>query len=108
MHLFVLDLFTPARLEVVMRRLDAVLERDGTWLCADFAPPEGPMLRRLAQRALLAGLYGAFGAACAVEARRLPPIGPAFERLGYRPERQAGGAAGLLHTAIWRRAGGTS
>jgi ubiquinone/menaquinone biosynthesis C-methylase UbiE len=102
-HYF-LDLFPDEQLAVVMEVLSRRLRYGGRWACADFAPPASRGPRRGLQTALLASLYGFFRVTCSIPARRLPPIRRRFAELGFQAEREATPAAGVLWTAVYRRA----
>ncbi len=101
---YFLDLFEPAEMMRVMRRLAGTLEPKGIWLCTDFVQPRGSGARPRAQAALIRTLYAFFGTVCKIRPRRLPPIEAGFRTLGLAPVRDRTLAAGLLRSTVYRRA----
>jgi SAM-dependent methyltransferase len=96
---FVLDLFAPVTLEVVMDRLDAGLVPGGAWLFADFVLDRaGPL-----GRATVPALYAFFRAVCRIEARRLPDFDAVFARRGFRVVAESRRAGGLLAARLLAR-----
>lgn len=93
---FVLDLFGDEGLERVVARLDGALAPGGRWLFADFVLDRAGA----AGRALVAGLYAFFRAACGIEARRLPDFDAAFARRGYVVRAESRRAGDLLAARI--------
>lgn len=96
---FFLDLFAPAELAAVVRRLSAVAAPGATWLVADFVPP-----RRWWQRGLLAVLYPFFRLTTGLQTRRLPDWPAALRAAGWKPGAARGFVGGAVEAQMWRPA----
>lgn len=93
---FLFDLFPPAELDALLRRLQRHTHPGTRWLLADFAPP-----RRGWQRGLQWLMYRFFGLTSGVRGRQLPDIAGALARLGLRPAWEQRWADGLVQAGKW-------
>lgn len=101
--LFLLDCFTADEVRALVPRLAGALAPKGIWLFADFAlPPAG--WRRLRARLWVWFLYVAFGWMTGLRVRALPPSEAILRENGFVPEATWSGSAGLLTSAVFRRA----
>lgn len=93
---FLFDLFPPAELAAMLRRLHQHAHPDTRWLVADFAPP-----RHGWQRGLQWLMYRFFGLTAGVRGRQLPDIAGALTRWGLRPSWEQNWASGLVQAGVW-------
>jgi SAM-dependent methyltransferase len=99
---FFLDCFRPAELAAVVRRVAAACAPEALWAAGDFrVPPSGAP--RLAAQLLLAGLYGFFGLAARLPARRLTDPSPLLVAEGFRLLDEVSHLRGLLSARLWLR-----
>jgi SAM-dependent methyltransferase len=99
---FFLDCFRPAELAAVVRRVAAACAPDALWVDGDFrVPPSG--WRRPAAQLLLAGLYGFFGIAARLPARRLTDPAPLLAAEGFAQSDEVSRLGGLLSSRLWVR-----
>ena len=96
---FFLDVFSPAELPRVMGTLSGRLTREGRWLFADFCPPLAGW-----RAALVWLMYRFFRLSTGLTNQHLSDFRRHFTALGFRPENAARLAAGMILSAIWRRA----
>jgi tRNA (cmo5U34)-methyltransferase len=94
---FFLDLFEPARLQAIVTRLRAALAPGGSWLLADFGPPQAWW-----HRLLLKLMYWFFGFTTGIRARQRPPIKAALRRTGLRPEAAGQFFGQMIEASVWR------
>jgi SAM-dependent methyltransferase len=99
---FFLDCFRPAELAAVVRRVAAACASDALWVDGDFrVPPSGR--QRLAAQLLLAALYGFFGIAARLPARRLTDPAPLLVAEGFAMAEEVSHLRGLLSARLWVR-----
>lgn len=96
---FLLDLFPPPDLRMLLQRLQAACRPEARWLVADFCPP-----RTWWQRGLLAVMYRFFRLTANVQARQLPPWPAELARLGWRRFAHAQFFRGLIAAAAYQTA----
>ncbi len=98
---FVLDVFAPTELPLVVARLSAVAAPGAAWLVADFAPP-----RTRWQRALLAVMYRFFRLTAGLRTQTLPDWPAALLAAGWYPHRTAHFVRGAVRGGTWHRTSG--
>jgi ubiquinone/menaquinone biosynthesis C-methylase UbiE len=99
---FVLDCFSSAQTEALIRRLSAAMRPAACWLWADFHLPLSGLARWHAQ-AWLALLYGFFRWQTGIEARILPAAEAMIEGEDFRCVSAREFRAGLIRGAEYRR-----
>ena len=95
---FLLDLFPPNELRVLLQRLQAVCKPGAPWLVADFCPPSAWW-----QRLLLATMYWFFRLTAGIEAQRLPPWPEELARLGLSKQWSKQFFGGMVEAAVFGR-----
>jgi SAM-dependent methyltransferase len=99
---FFLDCFRPAELAAVVHRVAAACAPDALWVDGDFrVPPSG--WQRPAAQLLLAGLYGFFGLAARLPARRLTDPASLLAAEGFALAAEVSRLRGLLSARLWFR-----
>lgn len=96
---FLLDLFPPQRLRLLMQKLAAALVPGGGWLFADFWPVQQPLLWW--QCLLVFGMYTFFGLLSGVKARKLPDYGLHFDELKLREEFSQAFYGGMIQGKVF-------
>lgn len=94
---FFLDLFEPARLQLLLQALQKTRKPGAPWLLADFAPAQTWW-----QRALLTAMYQFFRLTTGISGRTLPPFREGLARLGLRQQHSASFFGGLVEAAVWQ------
>jgi cyclopropane fatty-acyl-phospholipid synthase-like methyltransferase len=97
---FFLDCLTTVEVEALARRVRAHVGLGGRWVVSEFAVPVGP--GAMAARAVIAGLYAAFGVMTGLRVRRLPDYASALEGAGFVLEDRRRLMGGLLVSDVWR------
>jgi SAM-dependent methyltransferase len=97
---FVLDCFAEHELAAIVARLDTALDPGGHWLLADFRIPPGRW-QALRARFWLRVMYGFFGVAAGLKARRLVDPTPLLEAVGLRRLEDEDHDAGFIGSALW-------
>ncbi|SFG35032.1 class I SAM-dependent methyltransferase [Pontibacter chinhatensis] len=100
---FLLDLFPPQRLQVLMSKLAAALSPDGQWLFADFWPVQQPA--PWWQHLLIRGMYTFFGWLSNVQATQLPDYKAHFDALGFREKYSQPFYGGMVQAKALERVG---
>jgi ubiquinone/menaquinone biosynthesis C-methylase UbiE len=99
---FVLDCFTEAQLERILRGLAMAATADARWLAADFNEPrEGPA--RWRAQAILAVMYVFFRWATGIAAEKLPVVDGLMEKQGFVLRSRRMFEWGLLRSDLWAR-----
>ncbi len=99
---FFLDCFRPAELAAVVRRVAMKCAPEALWVDGDFRVPHSGAAR-LTARFLLAGLYGFFGVAARLSARRLTDPAPLLVAEGFTQIGEISYLRGLLSGRLWVR-----
>lgn len=99
---FFLDCFRPAELAAVVRRVASACAPVAVWVDGDFRVPLSGR-ERFAARLLLAILYGFFGLAVRLPARRLTDPAPLLATEGFALAEEASRLRGLLSARLWVR-----
>lgn len=97
---FLLDLFEPVRLRVIVERLRGALAPGGSWLLADFGPP-----KTWWHRALLHLMYWFFGLTTGISARHRPPIEATLRRVGLASKAAGQFFGRMVEASVWRETG---
>lgn len=100
--MFFLDCFDGRQTRDLIARIAAVLDRDASWLWADFRIPERGVARLWA-RATVALLYAFFRWETGIAARELPPAEAAIEEAGFDRVDQRDLYAGIVRAARFVR-----
>ncbi|MFT2009067.1 class I SAM-dependent methyltransferase [Pontibacter sp. 13R65] len=98
---FLLDLFLPHRLHLLMNRLANSLAPEGLWLFSDFWPVATPPLWW--QQLLLKSMYTFFGMVSQVRARSLPDFKSHFEQLQLEEVYSSSYAKGMVQSKVFQR-----
>jgi len=99
---FFLDCFPPGTLAEIVAKLARCAAPDAVWLVVDFAVPvRGPT--RWRAQAVHALMYGFFGLAVGLSARRLTPPDDMLRAHGFRLAGRREFEWGLLRADLWRR-----
>lgn len=102
---FFLDCFRPDQLTALIRRLAEGAAPHATWLLADFAVPASGW-RRWRARFIVGLLYVFFRLTTRLRASRLTPPDELLRATGFRLLQRREWSLGLVHSDLWRRAGG--
>lgn len=101
---FFLDLFSPALLEGIARRLLGALAPGGWWLASDFVRPGGPRLRRAGAALLFSAMYLFFRLTCGLSATTLPDWQALLARLGLKSVKSCYFYHGLIRAVACQKA----
>ncbi len=97
---FFLDVFAPAALPGVIRRVQAALRPGAAWLVTDFGPP-----RTAWQRGLLTVMYRFFGLTAGLQNQTLPDWPAALTAAGWHPTTaEQAFVGGAVRAGGWRKA----
>jgi ubiquinone/menaquinone biosynthesis C-methylase UbiE len=99
---FFLDCFRPTELAAVVRRVAGVCSANCAWVDGDFREPTKGW-ERIAARLTLATMYGFFGVATRLRARKLTDPAPLLVAEGFRLEAEASRLRGFLSSRLWVR-----
>jgi ubiquinone/menaquinone biosynthesis C-methylase UbiE len=102
--LLFLDCFPEVEARALVEKLTAAAQPGALWLFSDFAVPAAGF-RRWRARVWLALLYFFFRRTTRLSARVLPDATASFRRNGWELAARHDWQAGLLTSALWRRAG---
>jgi SAM-dependent methyltransferase len=99
---FFLDCFRPAELTAVVRRVAAACAPSAVWVDGDFrVPPKG--WQRFAAQFLLSVMYGFFGMATRLSARRLTDAALLLTAEGFTLADETSRLRGFLSARLWIR-----
>ena len=101
---FFLDLFSPALLERISKRLLAALAPGGWWLASDFVCPQGSGLRRAGAALLFNSMYLFFRLTCGLSATALPDWQALLTGFGLKPVKSCYFYHGLIRAVAYRKA----
>jgi hypothetical protein len=100
---FLLDLFTPPNLRLLLQRLQAVSQSNAVWLVTDFCPP-----RTWWQHLLLKVMYLFFRLTANINAKQLPPWPTELARLKLHRIAHEHFLGGMVEAAVFRKEPGLS
>jgi hypothetical protein len=98
---YFLDCFTPEHLDRIIRKATALCRPGAPWVITDFAVPDSGLarVRALAVHRLM---YGFFGLATRLPARRMTAPDPFLTACGFRLVDRTESEWGLLRSDVWR------
>lgn len=97
---FFLDCLTAEECAALAAKLCGAAAPHALWLVSEFAIPRaGPM--RIIARAVVCGLYRAFGWMTGLPVRRLPQYAAALQAAGFALQKHRGSLGGLLTSQLW-------
>jgi SAM-dependent methyltransferase len=99
---FFLDCLTTEEAQRLAEKLRSSASPDAVWIVSEFAAPEG-WFGRLVARAIIGGLYAAFGLLTGLRVRSLPDHSAALGASGFVLERRRVWLSGLLVSELWSR-----
>lgn len=97
---FLLDLFKPAPLQLLMQNLERKLNPGGLWLLADFAPENST---RFWQKALFKTMIGFFKVVSNLQANQLPDLKAAFQKFPLVPVQEKFYYRRLIKAVIYKK-----
>jgi ubiquinone/menaquinone biosynthesis C-methylase UbiE len=97
---FFLDCFFPHQLEQLFDSVSPHAIPGAQWVISEFAIPRNPFAAYLA-RAIIGGLYRAFGWTTGLRVRALPDYAASLLRRGFLPMHDRRYLAGLLCSQLW-------
>lgn len=98
---FFLDCLSTAEVSILVNRVAPHLAPEALWLLSEFAVPRGWFFARMG-KAVIFGLYQAFGWITGLPVRALPEYEAALQRAGMRLVESRGWLKGLLVAQLWR------
>lgn len=98
---FFLDCLTEAEMDHMVARLRPRLDPGARWVVSEFQIPEGRRLKIWLARAMIAGLYSAFGMLTGLTVREIPPWRRLLRSHGFEPKARRGWLGGLLVAEVW-------
>ena len=97
---FVLDVFTPAEVDAIARRVRSIAPQ-GKWLISEFHVCKTSAFSRAASRACIAAMYAFFKLATGVEASEVPDFALVLEKHGFVRLLQHRSWGGFMVSELW-------
>jgi SAM-dependent methyltransferase len=100
---FFLDLFSPALLNPITKRLYRALAPGGWWLASDFVCPPGSGLRQAGAALLFRTMYLFFRVTCGISATTLPDWQGQLGGYGLKPAKSCYFYQGLIKASAYQK-----